>query len=236
MTTFSFNTFLASLTTLLLIMGCDQESSMGPENQKQNTKLVHWFAAGIPEAIEQPSNRSLAERKQALEDFKADSKSFKALRNERSWREADRRARALLAMSSSVPQHTRQQLAADCMLKHWLLDGKQTPDKQEALSFYTELMIRNRSPQAQILRLALERLEGAWPDDRIARSARIAADAARHHLEDNGVRVDENISRAMKRGMSPEEAQTFDNSSSLLKAQLLTAISELETMSENKDA
>lgn len=202
------------------------------QNGKRHPTLLHWFSSGVPEDADLPADRSLAERKQALDAFKADSKAFKAIRAAWHWRSADRRARALLAEASPVPQYTRQQLAADGMLKHWLLDGNHTPEQRHALAFYTELMIRNRSPQAQILLPALEYLEGHWPDARIAESARVAADAARNLLQKRGVALDEAVSRSMAKNMNPDAAGSFAHSSSHLNDRLISAIAQLDALAE----
>lgn len=88
------------------------------QNGKRHPTLLHWFASGVPDDADLPADRSLAERKQALDAFKADRKAFKAIQAAWRWCSADRRARALRVEASPVPQYTRQQLAADGMLKH----------------------------------------------------------------------------------------------------------------------
>lgn len=214
-------TLLFSVTIALLVMGCDQDQGVNSDNEERAPRLLHWFASGVPEDVELPSHRSLEERKEAMEAFKEASRAFRALEYERNWKAADRRARDLLATPSSVPLYKRQQLAADRMLKHWLLDSPQTPETQEALAFYTEMLVQNRSPQAQILAPALQRLTDTWSDERVAEGAEIAAQAARKHLEKEGVAPDDRIVRAMTKDAGPDEARVLTNSLSRQHYQLV---------------
>ena len=98
------------------------------------------------------------------------------------WEEADRAIRALLAEESELPQYQREQIAAQVMLRQWFLEGETTAEEQEALGYYTALLVDNNNPQARMIEDALVRLEGYWDDERIALAAAKSAGAAKAHL------------------------------------------------------
>ena len=98
------------------------------------------------------------------------------------WQDADGAVRKLLAEKSEVPQYIREQTAAQVMLRKWFSEGETTTEQQEALGYYTSLLIDNNNPQARTVEDALVRLEGYWDDQQIAEAAAKSAKAAEAYL------------------------------------------------------
>lgn len=71
-------------------------------------------------------------------------------------------------------------MAAQAMLRYRLLeDRNDSPLTRKATAFYTNLMLKNRNPNAVVILKALNRLEGHWSEAHIAEAAGTAAQAAR---------------------------------------------------------
>ena len=103
-----------------------------------------------------------------------------ALLQAEGWRDADARAREMLADAGGVPAFKAEQFAAYYMLTMHLLPGsyEAAPEKREAVGYYTDLLVRHRNPNASLIASALSRLEGTWDDERRARAAEASYGAA----------------------------------------------------------
>ena len=177
-----------SLITLLLA-GCSERSDSLAVNDGQGegelagegSQLSSVVEFGRPEGVEGASGAlSLEERQEQLQSLLGQAISFnKAVSEASNWQEADREVKALLDLrSSAVPQYRREQQAADAMLKHWLIKGERTTEKQEATAFYVDNLLENRSPQSALILSALEQLDGYWSESRLVEAARVTAQAA----------------------------------------------------------
>lgn len=91
------------------------------------------------------------------------------------WKEAHQNVQGLLDDPSPVPQSVRQEAAAQEMFKQYLKSEtwseNLTEEKAEALSFYTDLLVQNRSPESDLVYVGLRNLDGHWSDRRIAAAA-----------------------------------------------------------------
>lgn len=99
------------------------------------------------------------------------------------WKEAHRDVRNLMESPSDVPQYIREQAAAHEMFRqhlstdHWRADV--TKEKAEVLGFYTNLLVKNRSPASDLVYLGLQQLDEHWSDQRIV----AAIDTTIHAVE-----------------------------------------------------
>ena len=103
-----------------------------------------------------------------------------------SWREMDAALRRFLEDAHPNPaiQSRREATAASGFLPGHLINADElTPEKQQAIAYYTTLVIENQSFQGiPQLGPALDRLEGYWPEAKIA-EARQLVEAATLHAE-----------------------------------------------------
>jgi hypothetical protein len=77
------------------------------------------------------------------------------------WQEADAGVRALLAEAEEPHiQYVREQSAAAIMLRARLLSGTPSPERADAIAYYTRMLVNNRSPEASLVAEALQKLEG----------------------------------------------------------------------------
>lgn len=230
-----FSSFAGPIALIFLLVGCDDTAT--PETENSAPQLLHSFVAGTPDDVEptMPSELSSAERKRNADQRHADFRAFeKAVSTAAGWKEADRRVRALLEESSPVPHYRREQVAADWMFKEWLLQDKSSSKKQKAIAFYTNLMIENRNPQAQVIQPALQRLEGHWSESHIAEAAGTAFHAADKFVQSTTYQSMQRSNQTVAAGAETEEAQqTFTNSTSRRQSQLMEAIDRLEAMSKS---
>ena len=131
-----------------------------------------------------PSEYSDA-RMQAEAQVHATHTLLKAVSEAENWQEANQKVRSLL--QSEVPDdplYHRQQVAADMMLRKRLLDAPASSERQEAVGFYTNLLIENGNVQAPVIRRGLQTLKGYWSNERIAEAATNAARNAQKGLDE----------------------------------------------------
>lgn len=108
------------------------------------------------------------------------------LKSTTSWQEANREVREQIASIAQDPYAFElEQFAAHQMLSKYLLRGEEVPEKKDAIAYYTELLLRNEYPDAEIISNALEALEGKWTRSQIARAAAQTAKHAREYLKQN---------------------------------------------------
>lgn len=109
-----------------------------------------------------------------------------AILKSESWQEADREVRQILPTIADKPLAFRvEQSIANRMLKIRLLNDEPVGEKREAIAFYTELLLRNANPDAELVLQALTILEYSWARKEIAQAARQTAKAAREYLKSN---------------------------------------------------
>lgn len=221
------------LASFLLLAGCDD--TIAPKPAKTLDGINHTFASGIPEEANPPAVAELPpeERRKLHRQFLNNMRAFrKAALSASSWREADRRTRALLKESSPYAQYMREQLAADWMLKRWLLEGDSSPQKQEAVAFYTNLMLENQNPQAQIIQPALQQLKGKWSEKRIAKAASATTRRAKKFMQGEAYQLARESELETAQNLRAQESQkALRNSSNHHHLRLTEAIDQLEAMS-----
>lgn len=91
------------------------------------------------------------------------------------WRTADRELRNWLQSPSTVPQFLREQAAAHEMFRQYLTSDRWradfTKEKAEAVGFYTQLLVKNRSPESDLVHFGLQKLGEHWSGRRIVDAA-----------------------------------------------------------------
>lgn len=104
-----------------------------------------------------------------------------------SWQEADRVARSALSGYGDGPlAYDMQQGVSAFMLRQRLLDAPKTPQRDEAIAYYTGLLLRWNHGDPQTMASALEALEGTWTDARIAAAAAEARTDAQAFADQTG--------------------------------------------------
>lgn len=103
-----------------------------------------------------------------------------------SWQEADMRVREKLAgVKGKFLAFKLEQFAAHTMLSIHLLQGAISPEKQEAIAFYTQVLLTNEHPDADLLSRSLSSLEGKWNKQQIVGAAKRTATYARKYLQES---------------------------------------------------
>ena len=98
-----------------------------------------------------------------------------------SWRDQDAALRVFLedAHPDPVVQSRREIIVASSYPPgHLVNDDALTPDKQEAIAFYATLLIENRQLGGDKVTNALDRLEGYWPEAKLAEASQLVDAAA----------------------------------------------------------
>ena len=78
-----------------------------------------------------------------------------------------------------------------------------TREQREAISFATELLLKNENPNAHLLAACLRALEGHWTEARIQSTAELALVAAEDYLDE----VDCSDCAASKNDISPSSTR-----------------------------
>lgn len=117
-----------------------------------------------------------------LFSFKIDS----AITGAKNWEAADRVVRDRLEGIRNLRfAYKVEQVAANRMLSTWLLKGDRSDGKDQAVAFYTELLLRNNHPDAAVIGDALEILQKHWPKERISDAAAKTVRNAQAYLQKN---------------------------------------------------
>ena len=246
MTRFTFRSpsslaLFALFATVLLLVGCDNTSA--PENGDLvsqlagSGKLTSSFVANSPDSLDSVpfAELSMKEKKELLlQRSQAYGTLKKAVLTASGWQQANQRSRALLSEPSSAPQHYREQVAAHWMLKHWLLKGNPSLEKQKATGFYTELMLENGNPQGQLIQPALEQLKGRWSEERITKAASVMARRTKEYMQgpnyQSSLRRFERQEDQLER---EEKKQAFRASVDSFRTSMTSAVNQLEAMSQS---
>lgn len=103
------------------------------------------------------------------------------------WQEVDRQLRPLLAANARHPwANETEQFVGSVMLRGRLLRLPPSTERDEAIAYYTDLLVRNRHEDAGVLADALTALKGVWPEGRIREAAATAREAGERYLQRNG--------------------------------------------------
>ncbi len=113
-------------------------------------------------------------------------KAQRDIRSAPDWKEASVVAKKALADNGENKFQTgmNQGIGLVMLSKH-LLSGKESQDKLEALSFYTELLVNENSPDASLLVPALKKLEGVWDQQKFNAAVASVNVAAQKFLDSN---------------------------------------------------
>jgi len=179
------------LFSLTLIAGCESDSSVSTQ---ESGEAPIEASEGTPNTFGQPPQMSKAEREKAshlsdqssvskLEQLSKVGTRFRGIVKDASdWNEAHQKLRERLqgTENSPVPNYLREQIAALSMFRTVFTDwGTDLSEEQrEAVGFYTELLVTNRSPESTFVLSGLEKVEGHWSDSKVAEYARIARRSA----------------------------------------------------------
>ncbi len=137
-------------------------------------------------------NLSEVEREELRQELNAvHNEILLFLKNKPDWQEAHESAQALLeqpapsvraSIQEQVAAQTEQRVASAMLKQRLLTGGTPTPERQEAIAFYTDLLIEHDNPQGPLLASALAHLEGYWSEERMARAAEHALEVTREQL------------------------------------------------------
>ncbi len=157
------------------LAGCDDPNQPKQEESDSPSTTPSRYAYGTP-----PGD-SLTPETVDIGQIGEDSIP-KAVGTASTWQEAHQRVRDSLSSPSSVPQFVREQGAALEMFRQYLNTDRWranlTKEKVEALEFYTELLVKNRSPESEFVYVGLRELDGQWSDQRIIDAAETTIQAA----------------------------------------------------------
>ena len=95
--------------------------------------------------------------------------------------DADAALRAYLALphpDASVQAWREIAVASSFLPGHLINNKRVTPERQEAIAFYATLLIENRQLGGDKVTKALDRLEGYWPEAKLAEARQLVDDAA----------------------------------------------------------
>ncbi len=164
------------------VVGCQEAPSTSeaePPRAGVADFTVHMKMPDAPETLTPEARAARAqEQTQVLQTF------YPVFQQARDWREADKQVRTLLTRSD-LPRYALEQAAATLMLRTQLLTdapGRMTHEKQEAVAYYTTLLVEQQSPEGRIIADALQALEGYWSDAQRAAVASRAATATEDFL------------------------------------------------------
>lgn len=99
------------------------------------------------------------------------------------WRDADRFVRSARHVHPDFDESKWEQAAGVFMFRTYFQDMETlSNDQREALAYYTDRLVENRSPEVVLIADAIERLGGHWSEAKRAEVAASAADAAEAFL------------------------------------------------------
>lgn len=137
-----------------------------------------------------PADLTNAERMALEQELKQISKAQVAIRIiatlQPQWQDADTKIKSILQSVDKSPfLGTIEQFAGSLMLKRLLADNDGSPEKREAISFYTKMLLSHNHPDSDLIGQALVFLEGYWSEEEIARRALETTKNARQYLLEN---------------------------------------------------
>jgi len=183
------------LTALVVgITGCDdpaQSSQEDPRSRPLTDASMRGFG--------NPPGKSLSPDDFDIETLSGEMAAFdRKVASASNWKEAHRKVRDLLASPSSAPQFILEQSAAHAMFREYLATDRWhenlTEEKVEALGFYTNLLVDNRSPEGDLVYTGLKNLEGQWSERRIAEAADTTVRAAERKYGSEGAKRSQSAS------------------------------------------
>lgn len=166
------------LASSLGLVGCDGASSL---SQKEDTSppITVTSMRGYGEPLQEslsPGDFDIGNLGEEIAEIR------RTVGAASGWRDAHKQVQGLLESSSSATQFVREQAAAYAMFKEHLSDEAWreniTEEKAEVLGFYTNLLVKNRSPESGLVYSGLQKLEGNWSKRQVSNAAKTALTAA----------------------------------------------------------
>lgn len=174
------STFTLSIACVIAFAGCDPGSTLQsetrvPTNAADAASEVIPYGNPNRTALTGPASQSgtlLQEqfgslRAQLIDILEADSPTHE---------KSDRIEQMVRSQSGSPLAPYLEQFAAHRMLQQ-LVD--EANPSAATIGYYADLLIRNESPDAELVHRALRHLEGEWPSDRLASAASATSARAR---------------------------------------------------------
>lgn len=162
------------------VLGCAQS-----DNGEQTFNMPdHFIPVNRPNSV---TDYEGVWDKEQRREFLGQIEYFKkAVFSGESWQIADKYARLCLE-SEYLPSHEKyayEQIIAHEILKYKLIKEEQTPEVVEAISFYTELLLKNEHQDASVMKTSIERLHGVWSEEKIKHASEISYKASKQYFEE----------------------------------------------------
>ena len=209
------NTLIAGLLVvgLLNIMACSEEPGVAEEAESPDLQLHgSTLTLGSPivaSKLDSSSASDLRElRRTNPEEFFALRKIRTIAMSAATWKEADQAVRTELEEASPMPQDLREQMAAAVMLDGWLLGGEDGEEKQEAVAYYTQLLVENDVPNPVLMLRSLQKLRGYWSAQRIAESARSTVETVEAFEQDQSARESARKVKNLQEGLGAAKSNS----------------------------
>ncbi len=176
MTTITYKKVLCVILFLFFfITGCDKDIALVADDalaQNETPRVESILTYGTPEGIVE-DDLSMEERQQRLKKTNEVVLDFMTVaKDAETWEEADFEVRNLLsAQAYDTQPYYLEQSAAGVMLNVWLLDEEDARMDQEATAYYTQLLLKNRNPNAALILAGLKSLDGYWSAEQVTQSA-----------------------------------------------------------------
>ena len=173
------NTLAISAAFLLFLMGCsDSMEEPAPALPEPTDILTFGTKAPTDEAADAASTAAMAAR-----SIMAESSS---------WSEADRAYREAIERAPVEHRGFYAEAAAHEMLPA-LLEEEATPDRQEAVAFYTRALVDAQSPNAPLVFHGLNEMADEWDEGEIEAAALKAAAAGEAYVLESCESCDGNV-------------------------------------------
>ena len=176
--TFQYLVVLSLLAMTIGGTGCD-EPAQSSQEEVSSPPLTDASMRGFGN----PPQTSLSPGDFDIGNLGDETAAFdRAVSSASNWKEAHQKVRDLLSSPSSTPQFIMEQSAAYAMFRGYLSTDRWrkelTEEKVEVLGFYTELLVKNQSPESEFVYAGLQELDGHWSNQRIIDAAETTIQAA----------------------------------------------------------
>ena len=186
------------------LSACDQPgASAPPPDITAQVGTVHFAYADPPASREEHRARAIGSHEDMVEVNRILSESG-------DWQTADRRLRAFIDEPGvdAVRASRRAQKAAVSMIRTHLSTSDLDSERAEALGHYTRLLVNAESPEAALIRDALDQLEPYWEPAELRQTAIQTADHTEAYVSRSQTRMaPEHLNEALSaNGQPPLEA------------------------------
>ena len=166
-------------------VGCqDSSSPVTDVNTSIKAPLLDMTAhIATPAAFDESTLSEEERRVIAIASKEAMVEFSEIIQGAPNWDKANTRVQTALATPSNHPQYIRDQTAAVYMIKAAKTLPYMSQTQLVALGIYTDMLAKNRSPEAGLLKHALQRLDGFWPEERLRSAAAGGLEGAEKFLD-----------------------------------------------------